>query len=83
MQNKFGIMLAVVLGLAIITATLFAHHGSAIYDNGKAVTMKGVVTDWLWANPHCLLEFDVKDENGKTVHWVRNDGLRGKALIVG
>jgi hypothetical protein len=24
----------------------------------------------LWANPHCLLEFDVKDESGKTVHWV-------------
>jgi hypothetical protein len=23
----------------------------------------------LWANPHCLLEFDVKDDKGNTVHW--------------
>ena len=28
-----------------------------------------MVTDWLWANPHCLLEFDVKDDKGNTVHW--------------
>ena len=55
---------------ALILALLLAHHGSAIYDNAKAVTVKGTVTDWLWANPHCLLEFDVKDESGKVVHWV-------------
>ena len=70
MKNKFGIIVAMVLGLAAVPAALFAHHGSAIYDNGKAVTVKGIVTDWLWANPHCLLEFDVKDDKGNTVHWV-------------
>src|ERR1700730_12108857 len=66
-----------VLALGILAApvTLFAHHGNAIYDESKAVTVKGVVTEWVWANPHCLLEFDVKDDKGQSVHWtaeVRN-----------
>jgi len=60
-----------VVALAILAApvTLFAHHGNAIYDETKAVTVKGVVTEWLWANPHCLLELDVKDDKGTSVHW--------------
>ena len=35
-------------------AAVLAHHGSAMYDETKAVMVKGVVTDWSWANPHCL-----------------------------
>lgn len=70
MKTKFrviGMMLA--LGILAVPVTLFAHHGSAIYDESKTVTVKGVVTDWLWANPHCLLEFDAKDDKGNSVHW--------------
>ena len=26
--------------------------------------MKGTVTEWFWANPHCFLQFDVKDDSG-------------------
>lgn len=64
-------VIGMVLGLGILAVpvTLLAHHGNAIYDESKAVTVKGVVTDWLWANPHCLLEMDVKDDKGNTVHW--------------
>ena len=63
------IRLALGLGIIAVPVTLFAHHGAAIYDETKAVTVKGVVTDWLWANPHCLLEFDVKNDKGESVHW--------------
>jgi hypothetical protein len=54
----------------MIVPAASAHHGSAIYDNGKAVTVTGTVTEWTWSNPHCLLEFDVKDDKGGSVHWV-------------
>ena len=70
MNTKFrviGMMLA--LCILAVPVTLFAHRGSAIYDESKTVTVKGVVTDWLWANPHCLLEFDAKDDKGNSVHW--------------
>ena len=31
--------------------------------------VNGVVTDWVWANPHCLLQFDVKNDKSDVVHW--------------
>jgi hypothetical protein len=54
----------------ILSVPLSAHHGDAIYDlTAKKVTLKGTVTQWVWANPHCVLEFDVTD-NGQVTHWV-------------
>ena len=70
MNPRFrSIRMALALGVLAAPAIVLAHHGNAIYDESKAVTAKGVVTEWLWANPHCLLEFDVKDEKGNSVHW--------------
>jgi len=66
--------LAVVSILAFAALTfsvpLFAHHGNAAFDTGKKVTLKGTVTEWVWANPHCWLKFDVKDDKGNVAHWV-------------
>jgi hypothetical protein len=53
-----------------VSTPLWAHHGNASFDAGKKLTFKGTVTEWIWANPHCWLKFDVKDEGGKVVHWV-------------
>src|SRR5579872_5757867 len=63
------LQIALAFGILSVPVALFAHHGAAIYDESKGVTVKGVVTEWLWANPHCLLEFDAKDDQGKSVHW--------------
>ena len=57
-------------GLLIVSVPVVAHHANAVFDVGKRVTVKGTVTEWFWANPHCLLRFDVKDERGGLVHWV-------------
>ena len=69
MKNKLYGMFLVALGLTAAPVGLFGHHGAALYDTNKRITVQAVVTDWLWANPHCLLEFDVKDDKGNTVHW--------------
>jgi hypothetical protein len=61
-----------VLAGCIVTPTfpLFAHHGTGVaYDTEKVVTLKGTVTEWIWANPHCGLLFDVTDDKGNVVHW--------------
>ena len=72
MRNSRTPMLIVAAGLLIAAAAnpLFAHHANAVFDITKTVTVKGTVTDWFWANPHCLLRFDVTDENGQVSHWV-------------
>jgi hypothetical protein len=49
---------------------LLAHHGSSVFDSSKAITLKGSVTEWDWSNPHCLLQFDVRSEDGQPVHWI-------------
>ena len=47
----------------------FAHHGNAAFDSSKRETVKGTVVGWLWANPHCILTFDAKDDKGNIVRW--------------
>jgi hypothetical protein len=71
MKNRFAIILAATICiLAASSLPLLAHHGNASFDAGKKLTLKATVTKWFWANPHCFLEFDVKDDAGSTVHWV-------------
>ena len=49
---------------------LVAHHGSAAFDNGKIVVLKGTVKEWLFSNPHCLLKLEVTGPDGKVVQWI-------------
>src|ERR1700730_11374147 len=58
------------LGFLVASAPFFAHHANAVFDTTKTVTVKGTVTEWFWANPHCLLRFDVTDDSGEVAHWV-------------
>ena len=63
-------MVGVVVGLLIASVPITAHHGAAAFDVGNEITLTGTVTEWIWSNPHCLLRFDVTDENGEVVPWV-------------
>jgi hypothetical protein len=70
MRTKIMTLFAATVGLLIVSAPLSAHHGSAAFDAGKQAVMKGTVTRWVWANPHCFLSYDVKDDGGSVTHWV-------------
>jgi hypothetical protein len=63
-------LVAVACGVALLSSALVAHHATAVFDLGKRLTLTGTVTEWFWANPHCLLRFDVKNDNGEMTHWV-------------
>jgi hypothetical protein len=69
LKGKFLMCIALGIGVSIFSLPLFAHHGAAAYDMGKSVTLKGTVTLWLWANPHCVLQLDVTDDRGQVVQW--------------
>jgi hypothetical protein len=70
LNGKFRIFLSLVLAVSTFSAPLAAHHGGAAYEMEKRVTVKGTVTDWLWSNPHCILQVDTTDDGGQAVHWV-------------
>ena len=71
MGGKLATVLTSFVALLAVSGPLSAHHGSAAYDDGKAVVLKNVtVTKVNWGNPHTLLLFDVKDDQGNLKHWV-------------
>ena len=87
MRKRVLALLIVLLGSVTVAVPVFAHHGTAVFDTDKMLTMKATVTEWVWSNPHCLLQFDVKDDNGQVAHWIAEtqnpatmvDGGWGKA----
>jgi hypothetical protein len=56
--------------LSFLLVLFLAHHGTASFDTDREITLKGTVTEWLWANPHCFLKFDAKDDTGTVRSWV-------------
>ena len=69
MRSGLVVVVAVAAGL-LIPLPLFAHHGSAAFDTGKEVTLKGTVKEWVYSNPHCLLRLEVTGADGQVVQWV-------------
>jgi hypothetical protein len=61
--------LGLLVGLLLFNVTAFAHHGGSEYDSKNLMTLKGTVTEFHWANPHCQVFVDVKDNTGKVVNW--------------
>ena len=68
-RHTVGAFVLAALGVLVATP-LAAHHGNASFDTSKRVTLKGAVTEWIWANPHCFLKIDAMDDSGG----VRNTG---------
>ena len=58
------------LAFFLFATPLLAHHGrGATYDMKKQVTLKGVITEVSWRNPHVAIYMEVKDNDGKVVNW--------------
>ena len=70
MKSKLLTVLALGMCVSILSLPLSAHHGNAAYDATKQITLKGTVTQFLWANPHCVVLFDATDESGQVAHWM-------------
>ncbi len=66
-MKKTALVAMVVL---ICSVPMLAHHGTNIsYDSSKPITLKAVMTDFRYTNPHPQMFFDVTDETGKVTKW--------------
>ena len=61
---KTRVLALLAVAVLAVTGTAFAHHGAAAYDMAKAVTVKGVVSEFQFINPHVLITIDVKSDDG-------------------
>jgi len=69
MAKKLGIVV-VTVGVFAFAVPLFAHHGTASFDTDKTLKLTGIVTAYVWSNPHVLVKMDVKDDSGNLTPWV-------------
>ena len=68
------IALSLLAGVLMGSSPALAHHGNAAYDGTIVILKNATVTKLTWANPHTLVQFDVKDDKGELVHWVAELG---------
>jgi hypothetical protein len=62
---------SLILILFLCVSVAYAHHSfSAVYDGTKQTTVKGVVTQFRFVNPHAMMQLDVADASGKITKWV-------------
>lgn len=70
MKHQLIVSASLVLATSAVTLPALAHHSAYAFDTERTVVVAGTVTEWFWANPHCLLKFDAVADNGDVVHWV-------------
>ena len=63
--------------LTLVLALVLGHHGGAVYDTARPITLKGTITEFAWTNPHVQIYLDVKTEKG-LVHWAVETISAGK-----
>ena len=50
---KLKLMVGCLLGLLLICAPIFAHHGTSVtYQTDKTITISGTVTEFSFSYPH-------------------------------
>lgn len=82
-MKKRLITLSLFACVLAVSVSMSAHHGNAAYDM-KPVILKGAtVTNLAWANPHTIIQFDMKDDNGKVVHWAAELGSPSALGLLG
>ena len=55
---------AFVVGMALSSVTLVAHHSPVMFDMTKTQTLEGTVVEFAWTNPHSSIQMDVQTPNG-------------------
>ena len=70
MKRKLLAVLGGAAALLLVCGSVSAHHGRSNYDVSSSITVKGVVTEFEWENPHALIHFDVTDQSGKVEKWI-------------
>jgi Family of unknown function (DUF6152) len=64
-----AVLVAGFLLLSAAATTLSAHHQWPV-ERDRLVTVKGTVTDFVWANPHPMITVEVQANGGQKEKWL-------------
>jgi len=68
-KQRLIALIGVAGSILTMSAPVVAHHGSQGYDFKRRITVRGTVSQFVWANPHSQIFLDAKDDKGKIVNW--------------
>jgi hypothetical protein len=63
--------------------SLFGHHSTVAYAPNSIVLKKATITKVVWAHPHIILTFTLKETNGAVSTWSVESGSPGSVARVG
>ena len=69
MRNRLGTFGLAVIASLIISPVVSGHHGVSDYDVANVVSWHVTVTEFQFANPHSLLNFTRKTDDGRIEDW--------------
>lgn len=67
MTKTLCVSTLVVFAMVSVVVPLSAHHSWPV--GNQLVTVKGTVTEFMWANPHPMINLDVKNKDGVIEKW--------------
>jgi len=67
--NALFVRVIVILALVSVAIPVSAHHSWPV-SYSQLVTVKGTVTEFMWANPHPMITVEVRTANGGTEKWL-------------
>lgn len=69
MRIAFSTFVALGIGILLLPGAAEAHHGWAEFDESAEITVEATVVDFHYVNPHCVVEFNLKDDAGHVRRW--------------
>ena len=69
MTNTLFVSAIVILALVLAAVPLSAHHSWPV-SYSQLVTVKGTVTEFMWANSHPMITLEVRTNDGGIQKWL-------------
>ena len=71
------------IALQVMCAMLSAHHSTVAYSEKPIVLKNATIAKVLWASPHIVLTFKVRETSGTVSGWSAETGSPGSVARVG
>jgi len=82
-MNVRPLLVLVAIALVVIEAPLLGHHSAVAYTEQTIVLKNAMMTKIVWAAPHIILTFGVKEANGATTTWSVESGSPSSVARLG
>lgn len=69
-MKRLSAIFVAVFWVLIFSLPAIAHHGTSGYDLEKITMVRGTVSSFEWANPHCVVVVASKSDQGEAAEWI-------------